>query len=1059
MDARRFVVALLLFVVVALTVLGPRVRADAAVPAYVIVDLGTLGGGVSRATAINDSGQVTGWSRNIQGRDRAFLWQDGVMIDASPQTTGTWYGEGINQLGEVVGGGTAAFLRRESGSFTLMGNGSWAYDISSNHSVGRIGSKAAMWHQYLPDPEQIPLPAGFSECVLKGHMPCASTGTCWNAVGQPSAVLFEIMTRRLVPLGQYGSGSECNDLNDFQQMVGRYWISASMTHAFVWEKGVLTDLGQLIGTANQSVANCTNNRREIVGRATIGGVERAMLWRDGSAIDLNSWLPAGSGWTLNAAAGINDSGAIVGYGTHDGHERAFLLQSASAALPCGVHAEAEQGIVQAPMQVGSNAGAFKGAYVYSTVPYEGYVSLSLCTTVEGDYNLFGRVQGNGVGSDSFFVSFDGGPDMTWDLGSRPWHWAPVTDRATGGQVSPTFHLNPGMHAVVVRARGANTWLDAMELRVADPPEPSPTPTTTPGGAVTMTPTPTPTRTSTPSSPQQGGSVSSAQGDQIKPAAGFSAASGSALVVWEDGRFSSLMPDIYGSSVSPYGNPLDDELIVSAASNAQLEPEVAFNSGAGEYLAVWGDGSTGLDTSVIRGQRLTSNGGMTGGALTIASATDYQAEPDVAYNSTSNEYLVVWHDGVVNIQAQRLAADGSRIGEPFNVTIAPRFQYNPSVAYNPDANEYLVVWSDYRNSEHYDIWGQRVSATGALSGGNISICTAAGNQYNAVVSYANGSHRYLVAWEDCRNGEGNADIFGQLVSDSGVLWGSGMTIASANLHQLKPSLAFHESRGEFLVAWSDDRSGQYDILGQRVSNAGELLGGLLTICNEPGHQKEVDVISLPGTQSWFAAWQDERYGQYDIFARSYPLLPTPTATPTTTSTPTATPTPTTTQTPTETPTATPTLTSTSTVTPTPTLTPTATPPGDLHVTGRVVAAVAGPFQGVPGAEVAAVMCMPRRYSTLTAADGTYDLLLPALYLNACDEITLEASATGYETSSQVVSVADLRANPVRDLILVPLPTPTPTTHWRRSFLPLVLRSQPSGLGLATWNLRTYGSASR
>jgi len=434
----------------------------------------------------------------------------------------------------------------------------------------------------------------------------------------------------------------------------------------------------------------------------------------------------------------------------------------------------------------------------------------------------------------------------------------------------------------------------------------------------------------------------------------------------------------------------------------------------------------------------------GEVLDIASATNYQAEPDVAYNSTANEYLVVWHDGAVNIQAQRLAADGSRIGEPFNVTIAPRFQYNPSVAYNPDTNEYLVVWSDFRNSTHYDIWGQRVSSSGLLRGSDIAICTAAGNQYNAVVDYATGSHRYLVVWEDCRNGEGNADIYGQLVSDTGSLWGSGITIASATLHQLKPSVAFHESRGEFLVAWSDDRSGQYDILGQRLSNAGELLGELVTICNEPGHQKEVDVISLPGTQSWFATWQDERYGVYDIFARSYPLVPTPTATPTTTSTPTPTATPTTTQTPTETPTATPTLTSTSTVTPTPTntptitLTPTPTLPGDLHVTGRVIAAVAGPIQGVPGAEVAAVMCMPRRYSTLTAADGTYDLLLPALYLNACDEITLEASATGYETLSQVVNVVGLRANPVRDLILVPLPTPTPTTQWRRVYLPLAIK---------------------
>src|SRR5258708_3511743 len=43
-------------------------------------------------------------------------------------------------------------------------------------------------------------------------------------------------------------------------------------------------------------------------------------------LDLNSHLDgSGTGWTLSAASGINDAGQIVGYGTHDGVIRAFLL--------------------------------------------------------------------------------------------------------------------------------------------------------------------------------------------------------------------------------------------------------------------------------------------------------------------------------------------------------------------------------------------------------------------------------------------------------------------------------------------------------------------------------------------------------------------------------------------------------------------------------------------------------------------------------------------------------------------------------------------------------------
>ena len=50
-----------------------------------------------------------------------------------------------------------------------------------------------------------------------------------------------------------------------------------------------------------------------------------MLWSNGVMIDLNSLLPTGSDWLLQAATAINDCGQIVGYGTVDGRQGAFLL--------------------------------------------------------------------------------------------------------------------------------------------------------------------------------------------------------------------------------------------------------------------------------------------------------------------------------------------------------------------------------------------------------------------------------------------------------------------------------------------------------------------------------------------------------------------------------------------------------------------------------------------------------------------------------------------------------------------------------------------------------------
>ena len=229
----------------------------------------------------------------------------------------------------------------------------------------------------------------------------------------------------------------------------------------------------------------------------------------------------------------------------------------------------------------------------------------------------------------------------------------------------------------------------------------------------------------------------------------------------------------------------------------------------------------------------------GGLITITRASEYQSNPAVAYNSQRGDYLVVWDDnrnpGDLDIYGQIVGGDGTLKGS-FGLTVTGRQAY-PDVAYNPAEDSYLVVWEDDRpGTPNHDVYGQVISADGALLGSDMVIASAISNQYDPVVGYGQNSRRYLVSWWDQRNG--NRDIYGQLVAGSGTLTGSNFAISTPSTGSLNdqeyPAIAV-ETTGqtdEFLVVWQDRRNGwKRDIYGQRVSASGVLLDETDTAADE------------------------------------------------------------------------------------------------------------------------------------------------------------------------------------------------------------------------------------
>lgn len=147
-------------------------------------------------------------------------------------------------------------------------------------------------------------------------------------------------------------------------------------------------------------------------------------------------------------------------------------------------------------------------------------------------------------------------------------------------------------------------------------------------------------------------VCGADRSQHKPAVACEPSSQICLVVWEDYRAGPYVADIYGRLIASDGSPVRQDIPVCAVADNQYEPEVAYNSSAHEYLVVWYDGRYEDNRFYIRGQRVSAAGALLGNRIDIATATNWQINPALAYNSRDNEYLVAWEDGAVNIMARR-----------------------------------------------------------------------------------------------------------------------------------------------------------------------------------------------------------------------------------------------------------------------------------------------------------------------------------------------------------------------------------------------------------------------
>jgi hypothetical protein len=226
-------------------------------------------------------------------------------------------------------------------------------------------------------------------------------------------------------------------------------------------------------------------------------------------------------------------------------------------------------------------------------------------------------------------------------------------------------------------------------------------------------------------------------------------------------------------------------------------------------------------------------------------------PAIAYNSRTNQHLVVWEsDDVVDeefeIYGRLMDAAGAPLGGDFRISQVggdgnPSFDaFRPAVAYNPQSNEFLVVWHGNATQDNeFEIYGQRLDAAGAEVGANDFRVSDTGMDARGAfdasrpsVVHNSRTNDFLVVWYGDETVDNEFEIYGQLLSAAGTQVGPNDFRISdvgpdfdASFDAFKPVAAFNPQTNEYLVVWYGDDAvnDELEIQGQRLAATGAEVG--------------------------------------------------------------------------------------------------------------------------------------------------------------------------------------------------------------------------------------------
>lgn len=307
-----------------------------------VQDLGTLGGDLSVAEAINNSNMVVGSSEMANGETHSFLYSHGHFVDLEPFR----FAANLNENGQIAGvkliKGTAypAVFDAASGDVSVCGSfgGTQNGLVGQARAINVIGQ--AVGYSFLPDNFRFHAFL-WTNGVMQdlGCLPGQREGACYalaNDVNDRGIVVgaeqpigfslqyaFAYMNGTMQNIAPFGSeSSSATAVNASGQIVGFFLNTEGKIHGFLRTGATVEDIG--VGLRDTRM-NDVNDDGVVVGTTRLGEQTHAVIYEHGELTDLNSLLSDDSDVVLTQANGINNAGVIAGVARVHGKERAVRI--------------------------------------------------------------------------------------------------------------------------------------------------------------------------------------------------------------------------------------------------------------------------------------------------------------------------------------------------------------------------------------------------------------------------------------------------------------------------------------------------------------------------------------------------------------------------------------------------------------------------------------------------------------------------------------------------------------------------------------------------------------